>query len=345
MAIVARPAPNKSEHHRPLLPSSPILARGEGSTSAEQTAAMDTAPPPLETIVVSAVTSATAAAAPAPAWADMETDCLAHIFRHLDLDDLAASAPLVCRGWRRAASDPSLWRALDLHRDHLARFMPWSPLAAAFSRRYGVTRRFTLSGFLRLCVARARGSADDLALPPLLSASPADDDLLHISIHCPRLRRLALPPLPAADEPRLAELVPRWPLLEHLELDAKPSSATFPALAEQLGRHCPNFTSLKTSGAVKPEDAAALARWLPRIRSLCLDRSYMPREELLAILAGCRELRDFSARGCVGFDEGDDEIARRGARIESFDVVGSRVIDELAAAGDEFCDSTYVEVM
>ncbi|CAL4918027.1 unnamed protein product [Urochloa decumbens] len=290
-----------------------------------------------------AVTSATTAAAP-PAWADMDTDCLAHVFRRLDLEDLAASAPLVCRGWRRAASDPSLWRALDLRRDHLARFTPWSPLAAAFASRYGVSRRFSLPGLLRLCLARAQGSALDLALPPLLS-SPADD-LLHLSVHCPRLRRLALPPLPACDEARLPELVPRWPMLEHLELDAKPSAATFPALAEQLGRHCPNFATLKTSGAVKPEDAAALARWLPRLRSLCLDRSYMPRQELLAILAGCRDLKELSARGCVGFDDGDEEVARRGARIERFDVAGSRMVDEdVELAGDEFCDSSYVDVM
>ena len=50
----------------------------------------------------------------APAWGEMDTDCLAHVFRHLPLDDLSAAAPLVCRGWRRAAADPSLWRALDL---------------------------------------------------------------------------------------------------------------------------------------------------------------------------------------------------------------------------------------
>ncbi|PUZ37857.1 hypothetical protein GQ55_9G153000 [Panicum hallii var. hallii] len=285
-----------------------------------------------------------AAASAPPPWADMETDCLAHVFRRLDLEDLAAAAPLVCRGWRRAAADPSLWRALDLRRDHVARFMPWAPLAAAFARRYGVAG-FALAGFLRLCVARARGSAEDLALPPLLASPAADLD--RISLQCPRLRRLALPQLPAADEARLAELVPRWPLLEHLELDAKPS-ASFPALAAQLGRHCPRFASLKTSGAVKPEDAAALARSLPGLRSLCLDRSYLPRQELLTILAGCRGLRELSARGCVGFDEGDEEVARRGARIERFDVGGSRLIDELQdelAAGDELCDSSYVDVM
>ncbi|TVU02240.1 hypothetical protein EJB05_52265 [Eragrostis curvula] len=297
----------------------------------------------------SAMTRRSVSAAPA-AWADMETDCLVHVFRRLDLEDLAAAAPLVCRGWRRAAADPSLWRALDLRRDHVARFMPWGALAAAFKRRYGVSR-FAFAGFLRLCVSRAAGSADDVALPPLLASPAAELD--HISIECPRLRRLALPNLPAGDEARLPDLIPRWPLLEHLELEAKPSSSSsiFPAVAAQLATHCPNFSSLKTSGAVKPEDAEALTRCLPRLRSLCLDRSYMPRQELLAVLAGCRELREFTARGCVGFDENDDEVKRRAARIERFDIAGSRVVDELedefaAAGGDQFCDdSSYVDVM
>jgi len=65
----------------------------------------------------------------------------------------------------------------------------------------------------------------------------------------------------------VAELVPRWPLLEHLEFDANPA-ASYPVLAAQLGRHCLRFASLKTSGAVKPEDAAALARSLARLRLL-----------------------------------------------------------------------------
>jgi hypothetical protein len=120
----------------------------------------------------------TAATAPAP-WAEMEMDCMVQVFVRLDLEDLAAAAPLVCRGWRRAAADPSLWRALDLRRDHVARFMPWGALAAAFARHYAV-RRFSVAGFLRLCVSRARGYADDVALPPLL-AEPADE-IDHISL-------------------------------------------------------------------------------------------------------------------------------------------------------------------
>ncbi|KAJ1294436.1 hypothetical protein BS78_01G146500 [Paspalum vaginatum] len=278
------------------------------------------------------------ATAPAP-WADMATDCLVHVFAHLDLEDLLASAPLVCRGWRLAAADPSLWRVLDLRRDHLARFTPWSPLAAAFARRYGV-RRFTAAGLLALCAARAR----DVALPPLLDA-PAD---ALARARCPALRRLALP---APDDARLPGLVARWPLLEHLELDAKPAGAAFPALAAQLARHCRGFVSLRTSGAVTAEDAEALARCLPGLRALCLDGSYLPRDHLLTVLDGCRGLREFSARGCVGFDEKDGEVLARGARIPRFDVAGSTLAlddhdDQLAGAGGGFCDSSaYVDVM
>ncbi|KAB8118159.1 hypothetical protein EE612_060851 [Oryza sativa] len=65
----------------------------------------------------------------------MDADCLVEIFRRLPLDDVAAAAPLVCRSWRAAARDASLWRALDLRGGGgaAARFMPWSPLAAAFA--------------------------------------------------------------------------------------------------------------------------------------------------------------------------------------------------------------------
>ena len=126
----------------------------------------------------------------APAWGEMDTDCLAHILRHLPLDDLSAAAPLVCCGWRRAAADPSLCRALDLRHDHIARFMPWTPLATAFTRRYGVTR-FTFAGFLTLLLARAAGSVTHLALPPLLS-SPTAAELDLIASSCPRLTHLAL---------------------------------------------------------------------------------------------------------------------------------------------------------
>ncbi|EMS55460.1 hypothetical protein TRIUR3_20388 [Triticum urartu] len=126
------------------------------------------------------------------------------------------------------------------------------------------------------------------------------------------------------------------------------SPSSFPAVAAQLALHCPDLSSLKTSGAIKPEDAAAMPASLPRLRSLCLDSSYLPKQELLAILAGCTQLEEFSARNCVGFNEKDEEVVRRGARIERFEIGGSRfvdVLDDEMMADDEFCGSSYVDVM
>lgn len=278
-------------------------------------------------------------------WGEMETDCLVHVFRRLPLEDIAAAAPLVCRGWRRAASDPSLWRDLDLRcTQDVTRFMPWGALATAFARRYGVAR-FAFAGFLALCLARAGdgGSVSRLALPPLLS-SPGDLD--RVALLCPGLRRLSLPiNLSPADEARLPELVPRWPKLQRLELESKPAS--FPAMARQLALHCPEFSGLKIgSGSIKPEDAEAMAAF--GLWSLSLDSCYLPKQQLLAILAGCKQLVEFSARDCVGFDEKDDEVMARGAGIERFDIGGSRSVEDLdeeMMLDDELCGSSYVDVM
>lgn len=213
-----------------------------------------------------------------------------------------------------------------------------------------------MGGLLALCVARAAGAAADVALPPLLAA-PADDLARVVAPECPRLRRLALPRLPPACEARLPGLLPRWPMLERLDLDAKPPPPCFAALAEQLGRHCPRFAGLgAASGAWSRDDADALARHLPGLRALCVDRNYMPGEHLVRILDGCRGLRELSARGCVGFDEKDADVLGRGARIPSFDVRGSTLVDErgggddddlLLADGDNTtcCDSSCVDVI
>uniref|UniRef100_J3LR09 F-box/LRR-repeat protein 15/At3g58940/PEG3-like LRR domain-containing protein n=1 Tax=Oryza brachyantha TaxID=4533 RepID=J3LR09_ORYBR len=136
-------------------------------------------------------------------------------------------------------------------------------------------------------------------------------------------------------------------VFRRLDLDDLASAAPLLAL------HCPDLAGLRiASGSIKPEDAAAMAASLPRLRSLCLDRCYLPRQELLAILAGCAELREFTARGCVGFDEKDEEVLRRGAGMERFDVGGSRLLDEhpdVEPTNDDdfycYSDDSYVDVI
>uniref|UniRef100_A0A0E0MPG0 F-box domain-containing protein n=1 Tax=Oryza punctata TaxID=4537 RepID=A0A0E0MPG0_ORYPU len=281
--------------------------------------------------------------AAAARWGDMDADCLVEIFRRLPLDDVAAAAPLVCRSWRAAGRDALLWRELDLRGGGgaTARFMPWSPLGAAFAARYGV-RRFSFAGYLRLCVARAAGHAVELTLPPLLGAPELD----LVSLRCPALRKVSLPSLSAADDARLPDLVARWRRLEHLELEHRPAS--FPATAARVGASCPGFSSLKMAGAIREVDAAAMATSLPRLKHLCLDGCYLPRHELLAVIHGCLELESLSAKLCVGFDEGDDEVAREAAMIERFEVGGSRLVDKFDQRDVDGLDddtSSYVDVM
>jgi hypothetical protein len=58
-------------------------------------------------------------------------------------------------------------------------------------------------------------------------------------------------------------------------------------------------------------------------------------QDLLAILSGSRELREFSVQGYVGFNENDEEVRKRAAGSWRVKVAGSRMVDELA---DEFTD-------
>lgn len=48
-------------------------------------------------------------------WAEMPSDALAAVFAKLDVAEILSGAGLVCRAWHRlAASDPTLWRRVDM---------------------------------------------------------------------------------------------------------------------------------------------------------------------------------------------------------------------------------------
>lgn len=282
---------------------------------------------------------------PPPQWAELPTDCLVHVFRRLDLDELASAAPLVCRGWRRAAADPSLWRALDLRRDHLARFMPWGALA-------GALRASTAS------TASPSPASSGSASPAPPAPSPTSPSRRYSprrssTTSPPSARRCGgshCPSSPADDcASRHSSAVAR---LTHLELDSAvllPGRRRGARAALPRPRRPQGHLRLRQARGRRGHGGASPLRG--RLRSLCLDRCYLPRQELLAILAGCggaAPLREFTARFCVGFDDKDEEVLARGAAIERFDIGGSRLLDEPdgdATNGDDYCDSSYVDVI
>uniref|UniRef100_J3NEV3 Uncharacterized protein n=2 Tax=Oryza brachyantha TaxID=4533 RepID=J3NEV3_ORYBR len=102
------------------------------------------------------------------------------------------------------------------------------------------------------------------------------------------------------------------------------------------------------AGAIREQDAAAMATSLPRLKHLCLDGCYLPKQVLLAVIHGGPELEALSAKLCVGFDEGDEDVAREAAMIARFEVGGSRLVDKFDqrdADGQDDDTSSYVDVM
>ncbi|KAK8952703.1 F-box protein SKIP1 [Platanthera guangdongensis] len=247
-------------------------------------------------------------------WEEMQMDCLVNIFSRLGLDDLTAAVPFVCRSWYQASGDPLGLRTLDFR--HLD-FNPSSPFAERISPQ------FSFSGFLKLVLARARGASFDLSFPS--SVSPSNEDLYLASDECPRLKNLSLSRIKSEDETQFLQSIAKWKDLEVLEMDSKPS--ILPELVQQIGLNCSKFHGLKLRGSINKEDAAAIVGNLPNLRWLDLSTCRLRREEVIAIVEGCRQLKRLNLRDCVGF-EADEEVRRRGSWIKVFEHEGSMIEDE-----------------
>ncbi|CAN6244146.1 unnamed protein product [Urochloa humidicola] len=74
-------------------------------------------------------------------WAEMPSDALAAVFGKLDVAEILMGAGLVCRVWRRlAATDPTLWRRVDLcHQGDLLETEEAEAMARAAVDRAGGT--------------------------------------------------------------------------------------------------------------------------------------------------------------------------------------------------------------
>lgn len=266
----------------------------------------------------------------------MEADCLVNIFRRLGLDDLSLGVPFVCRSWYRASLDPLCWKVLDFQG---LNFMPWSEFSKRFVKRYSPPQ-FSFSSFMRFVVGRSSGSVVEVRFPLLFGASL--EDFVFASKECPSLKVLALPKLMSEDEVHIPQLVGKWKDLRRLEMESKPSS--FCKMATQIGLNCKKFGKLKMHGAIKEEDVSAIVKSLPKLKCLDLNKSYLPMEQLFAIMNGCKELDRLSVRDCIGF-EADDKVLRRASRIKTFEHEGSKLREDFMYDTDDECDYLYVQVI
>ncbi|XP_020596988.1 F-box/LRR-repeat protein At3g48880-like [Phalaenopsis equestris] len=152
------------------------------------------------------------------------------------------------------------------------------------------------------------------------------------SLACPKLKVLGLPRVNFDDEVRFLNLISKWRDLEWLEMDSKPRNLR--EIAEQIGIHCSRFYGIKICGLIGKEDVSGIVDFIPKIEVLDLSGSRIGKEEVLAILDGCRELKRLSLKDCVGF-EADEEVRCRARGIKIFEFEGCRVEDELRASVDQ----------
>ncbi|KAF5935704.1 hypothetical protein HYC85_026833 [Camellia sinensis] len=96
----------------------------------------------------------------------------------------------------------------------------------------------------------------------------------------------------------------------------------------QINIHCKNFIGLGILGAyIEQGQASTIVTLLPNIKQLILRHASHEKENLVMILQGCKELKYFDVRDCIGFDEGDDEILKLASHIQTFKPEGSMLYD------------------
>ena len=155
------------------------------------------------------------------------------------------------------------------------------------------------------------------------------------------MRKATLPNLLSEDEPHLPEIIGRWHELEQLEMQCKPSS--FPGLVSNLS---PKLNCLKMFGSFKKDDVSVIVNKLPKMKSLCLSKSYLQKDELLSILNGLNSLEELVVRDCVGF-EVDEEVLKRvmHSGIKVFEHEGSNLVYDEDGYDTDECDPLYVHVL
>ncbi|KAH0458496.1 hypothetical protein IEQ34_013811 [Dendrobium chrysotoxum] len=89
-------------------------------------------------------------------------------------------------------------------------------------------------------------------------------------------------------------------------------------MAEQIGIHCEKFYGLKIRGLIEMNDAFGIVNYLPKIRNLDFPGFHIAKEEVLAIVDGCRELKRLSLKEYVGFKV-DAESKKRAQGIAVFE--------------------------
>ncbi|KAK8964567.1 F-box protein FBW2 [Platanthera guangdongensis] len=266
-------------------------------------------------------------------WSSMETDCLVEIFARLGLEDIILVVPFVCKAWLLAARNPLCWRKLDFRAVDI---LPWSNFSKSFALCCSLPF-FSFTYLLKFTISRSWKSVTEIRFP-LKFTSP--EDLIIASNECKYLKSVALPILSQCEEVQIPQLVCKWKDLGRLELESKPSN--FKELVKNISLNCSKFSCFRISrSSFGKEDVLAIIRFLPKLKKFELISSYLPKEDLMIMIRGCKELESLNAIDCIGFNGDDEEITSKVSHMKDFKLEGCKLYYEYDYEGgdsrNQFC--------
>eukprot|EP00249_Psilotum_nudum_P013348 c24286_g1_i1 orf=378-1250(+) len=255
-------------------------------------------------------------------WAEMLPEVLVKSFQRLPLPDMFLTVPLVCKAWRKASLDPSLWESIDL-RDWVEDF--------GFSSTY-------VERMVKLVVNRSCGRLKDL----LLSDYGTDDMLIYISERCNSLKGLSIAHSDITDS-GIFKVAHRFPHLELLVISG--CDGLSKVAIEELGKKCKALKWLERNGSDNcftlvgsidnDEEALAIAQNMPQLKHLEMVDTHISTSGLQALLEGCLNLEYLDVRRCRN-------IILKGPTLQKCLMLKEFYISD--AFEEEYWDSEFEEI-
>uniref|UniRef100_A0A0D9VFJ3 F-box domain-containing protein n=1 Tax=Leersia perrieri TaxID=77586 RepID=A0A0D9VFJ3_9ORYZ len=248
-------------------------------------------------------------------WAEMPSDALAAVFGKLDVTDLLTGAGIVCRAWRRlAATDPTLWRRVDM--SHQGDIMEDDEAAA----------------MARAAVDRAAGTMEAFWADSFVT----DVLLLYISERASSLKSLQLSMCLNVSNEGMAEAMKGFPLLEELDITF---CSLYGDVCATLGKACPQLKCFRLNerwtfemdyavydGMDDDTEALGIASNMPELRELQLIGNKLTNDGLISILDQCQHLESLDIRQCYNIQM-DDALKSKCARIRNLKLPRDSISD------------------
>ncbi|KAF0935472.1 hypothetical protein E2562_033614 [Oryza meyeriana var. granulata] len=248
-------------------------------------------------------------------WAEMPSDALAAVFGKLDVTDLLNGAGLVCRAWRRlAASDPTLWRRVDMshHGDIMEDDEAEAMARAAVDRAAGTMEAFWADSFV------------------------TDGLLLYISERASSLKSLQLSMCLNVSNEGMAEAMKGFPHLEELDITF---CSLYGDVCASVGKACPELKCFRLNERytfqmeyVAPDimdddtEALGIASNMPELQELQLIGNKVTNDGLMSILDHCQHLESLDIRQCYSIQM-DDALKSKCARIRNLKLPHDSISD------------------